>query len=136
MWKGIFLGILLVGMCYVNSTAQNNDGPPFTTPNTYDDPNPDPKSDKPKEKKIRYIIKKDTKSYLPGNKCYEEVTMSMGFMYLAVPKGQSYYTTEFDRNLHNLGVKMYLLFTKGPFWKIKVNKTYKKCRYPYGDSIG
>jgi hypothetical protein len=121
---------------HFNSFSQDRNGPPFTTPNTHDNPDPDPKSDKPKEKQIRYIIKKDTKKFLAGNKCYEDVTKKMGFMYLAMPKGQSNYETEFDRNLHNLSVKMHLLFTRGPFWKMKVNKYYKKCQYPYGDSIG
>ena len=135
MWKGIFCVLLFQLMLSV-SFAQNVYNPPFTTPNTHENARPDPKEDRPKEKEIRYIIKKDTKNFLPGNKCYEEITKGMGFMYLAVPKGQFYYTTEFDRNLHNLGVKMYLLFTRGPFWKAKVNKYYKKCQYPYGDSIG
>ena len=136
MGKSAFWAITIIILFCTPAFSQKNGGPPFTTPNTHENPNPDPKSLKPKEKKIRYIIKKDTKTFLPGNKCFEDVTSDMGFMYLAVPKGQSYYTTEFDRNLHNLGVKMYLLFTSGPFWKMKVNKHYKKCRYPYGDSIG
>ena len=136
MWKSIFSILLFICINAVNVFSQKNGEPPFTTPNTHENPSPDPKSNRPKEKKIRYIVKKDTKGFLPGNKCYEDVTKNMGFKYMAVPRGQAYYETEFDRNLHNLGVKMYLLFTRGPFWKLKVNKYYKKCRYPYGDAIG
>ncbi len=134
MFRILFLLLLLIGFQF--SLAQTNGSPPFKTPNTHHNPNPDPKSDKPEEKSLNYIIKKDTKKFLPGNKCFEDATKKMGFMYMAVPKGQSYYTSEFDRNMHNLGVKLKLLFTRGPFWKIKVNKKYKKCRYPYGDDIG
>jgi len=136
MQKRIFLVTFLVAFTCFTGIAQNRDSPPFSTPNTHMDPEPNPKSYKPEEKNISYIVKKDTKKFLPGNKCFENATKKMGFMYIAVPKGQSYYTTEFDRNLHNLAVKLKLLFTRGPFWKLKVNKIYKKCRYPYGDAIG
>ena len=131
MYKCIcsFLLIFLSGIVF----SQGRNEAPFKTPNTHIEPTPDPKKDKPKRKELNFVIKKDTKGYLPGNKCFEEVTTDMGFIYLAVPKGQSYYTSEFDRNLHNFGAKIKILVKNGPFWKIKVNKTYKKCNYGYAD---
>ncbi len=132
------LGFLLILCTFQAAMSQERGGgePPFTTPNTHTNPNPDPKGDRPKRREIKYIIKKDTKGFLPGNKCYEEVTRGMGFQYLAVPKGQAYYETEFDRNLHNLGAKIIILLRNGIFWKIKVNKAYKKCKYGYRDLNG
>lgn len=118
------------------SQVREGGGPPFKTPNTHTNPDPNPKDDKPKGREIKYIIKKDTKGFLPGNKCYEEITRDMGFQYLAVPKGQAYYDTEFDRNLHNLGAKIIILLRNGIFWKIKVNKAYRKCKYGYRDLNG
>lgn len=127
------LCFLLMSFSADAAFAQAQNDPPFKTPNTHLRPAPNPKNARPERKKIRYIIKKDTKAFLAGNKCFEEVTKEMGFMYLAVPKGQSYYTSEFRRNLHNLGVKTIILLKNGPFWKIKINKTYKKCKYGYAD---
>ena len=116
--------------------AQTRDNPPYKTPNTHKDPAPDPKSDKPKDKKLAYVVKPNTRTFLAGNKCFEEVTESMGFMYVAVPKGQVYYRNEFERWWHNLGAKTKVLFKNGPFWKIKVNKAYQKCKWGYGDYMG
>lgn len=113
--------------------SQDHKDVPFKTPNTHFDPTPHPKGDRPKRKELDYVIKKDTRGFLPGNKCFEEVTKDMGFLYMAVPKGQSYYTSEFDRNLHNLGAKTKILLRNGIFWKLKVKKAFKKCKYGYAD---
>lgn len=115
-------------------TFENEDYP--ETQNTTLDARPDPKKQGPKHKTLRYIVKKDTKGFLPGNKCYEDATDKMGFRYIALPKGQAMYENEWERNMHNLGVKLWLLVTKGPFWKLKVNKIYRNCKYPYGDYVG
>lgn len=108
----------------------------FPTPNTQIDAKPDPKKQKEKEKRIRFIITNDTKNTLPGNLCFEEVTTKMGFQYLAVPKGQPPNKNGFSKWLHNFGVKFVLLFKNGPFWKLKVNKKYRECKFGSGDFMG
>lgn len=127
--------VLLLG-CFTMSFAQNRGNPPFNTANTHDDPSPKAKSYKPDDKNLVYIIKKDTRKYLSDNKCFENITRQMGFEYIAVPKGQPYYASEFERLLHNLGSKFIILIKNGIFWKIKVKKAYKKCKYGYGDFVG
>jgi hypothetical protein len=117
-------------------TAQDLPENYIPTPNTDVDATPDPKKQGPKHKKIRYIVKEDTKKTLSGNACFEEVTRAMGFMYLAVPKGQEPYKVGFHRWWHNFGVGFVLVFKNGPFWKVKVNKKRKYCKYSSGDFIG
>lgn len=116
--------------------AQQADENPFPTPNTMIGAKPDPKKQKEKEKTIRYIIKSDTKNTLSGNLCFEEETRKMGFQYIAVPKGQPPYKNGFSKFWHNLGVKTVLFFKNGPFWKMKVNKKYKECKFGSGDFVG
>ncbi len=108
----------------------------FPTPNTVTGAKPDPKKQKSKEKTIRYIIKNDTKETLAGNRCFEEVTIKMGFQYLAIPKGQEPNKNGFTKWWHNFGVKFIILMKNGPFWKNKVNKKYKDCKYGSGDFVG
>jgi hypothetical protein len=116
--------------------SQKTDKDYFPTPNTLLDAKPDPKKQKKKEKRIRYIIKNDTKETLSGNLCFEEVTIKMGFQYLAVPKGQPPNKNGFSRWRINLGVKFMILLKNGPFWKMKVNRKYKECKYGSGDFVG
>jgi len=87
-------------------------------------------------KSLHYIIVKDTKSTLAGNKCVMEITRKMGFEYLPLHKGSPEYQTEWGRFLHNFQVKFLLFFTRGPFWKFKVKKAIKDCRRKTGDFMG
>lgn len=82
------------------------------------------------------IYKKTPKGLLLGNKCFEDKTKKMGFIYESVKKGETAYSTEFGRLRHNFGVKIKLFFTRGPFWKFKVNKARKRCRQLTGDFYG
>ena len=116
--------------------AQESNQEYFPTPNTQLDAKPDPKKQKDKEKRIRFIITNDTKNTLPGNRCFEEVTIGMGFQYLAVPSGQPLNKNGFSRWWRNLGVKFIIVLKNGPFWKMKVNKKYDECKYGSGDFIG
>lgn len=109
---------------------------PFPTPNTRIGARPDPKKQKGKEEKIRFIIKNDTKNTLAGNLCFEEATRKMGFLYIAIPKGQAQNKNEFARFRHNFGVRSALFFKNGPFWKSKVNKKLEDCKYGSGDYVG
>lgn len=87
-------------------------------------------------KRIRFLIRKNTKGTLSGNKCVTDATHKMGFEYIALTKGDPGYENEWTRASHNFGVKTYLFFTKGPFWKSKVKKTIKDCRFRTGDYAG
>ena len=97
---------------------------------------PDPKKQGEKEKKIRYIVKSNTKETLSGNLCFEEEIRKMGFQYLAVPKGQPPNKSGWSRWWHNFGVKSMIILKNGPWWKSKVNKKFKECKYGSGDFTG
>jgi len=130
---------LLLLVCSISPAitfAQDKNEDYIPTPNTVKDASPDPKKQGPKNRKIRYIVTEDTKKTLAGNACFEEVTREMGFMYLAVPKGQAPYEDGFSRWWHNLGVKFVIFFKNGPFWKIKVKKKREYCKYSSGDYVG
>lgn len=89
-----------------------------------------------KEKHLLSWIKTDPRKTLIGNRCMEEVTRKMGFQYVLQPKGQPGNRSEFGRLIHNLGVKIGILFRNGPFWKIKLNKKRKECMAKTGDYAG
>ena len=133
-----FLGFLFLTLVFVIavSQAQAQNENPYPTPNTQIGAKPDPKKQRKKEPKIRYIIKNDTKNTLSGNRCFEEQTIKMGFQYIAVPKGQAPNKNGFNRFLHNFGVKTAIFFKNGPFWKSKLNKKYEACKYGSGDNTG
>jgi len=120
----------------VDAFSQEVDEGYFPTPNTVIGAKPDPKKQHEKEKAIRFIIQNDTKQTLAGNRCFEEVTIKMGFQYLAVPKGQVPNKNGISRWWHNFGVKFMILLKNGPFWKMKVNKKYEECKYGSGDYVG
>ncbi len=133
----IFLFLILSVFCLTNNVlAQDKTKPPFPTQNTVIDAKPDPKKQHKDAKPVKYIIKNDTKNTLSGNQCFEEVTRGMGFQYLAVPKGQAPNKNGWSRWRHNFGVKCVISWKNGPFWKVKVNKRYKECKYGSGDYTG
>lgn len=133
----LFLAFIVFGVLSIASLfAQENSKEYFPTPNTQLDAKPDPKKQREKEKRIRYIVTNDTKNTLPGNRCFEEVTYGMGFLYLAVPKGQPLNKNGISRWWHNFGTKFIILLKNGPFWKIKVNKKHDECKYGSGDFMG
>lgn len=90
----------------------------------------------PKKRRILYIVRKDTKNILYGNRCFLDVQRAMGFEYLVQPKGQPLNRSGFTRNMHNLGIKFVLLFKNGPFWQIRLSKRKKECRKLSGDFVG
>ena len=90
----------------------------------------------PKKRRLLYIVRKDTKRILYGNRCFLDVQRAMGFEYLVQPKGQPLNRNGFGRNMHNLGIKFVLLFKNGPFWQIRLSKRKKDCRKLSGDFVG
>ena len=95
------------------------------------------KKERPEGKRhFMTIIKTDTKNTLYGNKCFEDFTRQLGFVYEIQIKGQSGSLSGFSRFWHNAGTKTALVFTAWPWWKLRVNKRYKECRKSSGDFVG
>lgn len=113
-----------------------DDGEILSTQATNPDARPDAKKQGPKRKRVRYIIRSDSKETLSGNKCFEEVTQDFGFEYLIVPGNLPPNRNGFSRFMHNLGVNTVLFFRNGPLWKTRLKKKYNQCRYQYGDFVG
>jgi hypothetical protein len=82
------------------------------------------------------IIKKDTKNILYGNKCFEDFTRELGFIYEVQTKGRAGSMNGFARFWHNAATKTILCFKAGPWWKARVNKRRKECRSLSGDFVG
>ena len=82
------------------------------------------------------IIKKDTKNILYGNKCFEDFTRELGFIYEVQTKGRAGSMNGFSRFWHNAATKTALCFKAGPWWKARVNKRRKECRTLSGDFVG
>jgi hypothetical protein len=82
------------------------------------------------------IIKTHTKKTLYGNKCFEDFTRELGFVYEIQIKGQAGSLNGFTRFWHNAGTKTGLVFTAWPWWKLRVNKKRKDCRKSTGDFVG
>ncbi len=96
------------------------------------------KKEKERPKRERYwaIIKTNTKNTLYGNKCFEDFTKQLGFVYEIQVKGQPGSMNGFSRFWHNASTKTGLVFTAWPWWKLRVNKRYKECRKSSGDFVG
>ena len=136
----LVLGFLIVVGCFalcVPCQAQQdrikpNDELPTNATSTK--PAKDPMKQGPKKpRRVRYIIRSTPRGTLSGDRCAQSVTRRLGFEFMVMPKGQPGNKTNFDRLVHNFGVKMYLLRTKGPFWRLAMNSRLKKCRIRSGE---
>lgn len=127
--------LLLVCMLALDP-ALSQDTPPKSTSNTDFNKQNRNSHKKSENKKIRYIIKKDTQNTSYGNPCAVEVTRSKGFEYLVTLKGQPGYESEIQRGFHNFGVNVSLFFRNGPFWKTGLRKKIDDCRHKSGDYVG
>jgi hypothetical protein len=92
--------------------------------------------ERPKRERYMTIIKTNTKNTLYGNKCFEDFTRQLGFVYEIQVKGQPGSMNGFSRFWHNAATKTGLVFTAWPWWKLRVNKRYKECRKSSGDFVG
>ncbi|TRX56104.1 hypothetical protein FNH22_17140 [Fulvivirga sp. M361] len=127
--------IVLVGIISSNLFAQEK--LEFgDTPTTTSKPKYKPRDKDHRQRDIIHWVKPTAKGLYMGNKCVDELTYSMGFVYLIQVKGQTGYKSETNRLLHNLGAKIRILFRNGPFWKFKLKKKTKECRRETGDYIG
>jgi hypothetical protein len=109
---------------------------PASTTNTDFDKKYRKSHTKTNNKKIRYILKKNTQNTSYGNPCVVEITRSKGFEYLVTLKGQPGYESEIQRGFHNFGVNVSLFFRNGPFWKSGLKKKILDCRHKSGDYVG
>jgi len=126
----IFFGLIL---CLVNSYAQETLPP---TSHTDVKTKINKKKERPEQKHYMTIIKTNTKKTLYGNKCFEDFTRRLGFVYEIQIKGQAGSLNGFTRFWHNAGTKTALFFSAWPWWKLRVNKRYKDCRKSSGDFVG
>ncbi len=94
------------------------------------------RKERPKKKHYMTIIKTDTKNILYGNKCFEDFTKKLGFIYDIQPKKAPGSMNGFSRFWHNAAVKTALVFTAWPWWRLRVKKKYKECRKYSGDFVG
>ncbi len=106
------------------------------TPTTNTDPKYKSKHKDHRQKKLIHWVKPNARGLLIGNKCFDEVTNKMGFIYLIQPKGQPGNKSEMGRLTRNFFAKTGILFRNGPFWKFKLKKKTKDCRRQTGDFTG
>ena len=90
----------------------------------------------PKRKRISYIYKENSKGILYGNPCAVEATRKLGFEYVLQPAGLPGSPGQKEQERNNFLVNLKLIFTKGPFWKLILNKRIKQCRINSGDIVG
>lgn len=96
----------------------------------------DSKKNRPKKTKYMYIYKRRTINTLYGNPCALSVTRKMGFEYLAQETSKIDLKSYWGRFFHNFWTKTKLVATRGPWWKITLNKRLKDCRTTTGDRTG
>ncbi len=127
---------LILVLMLAAQSAFGQTTPPASTSNTDFNKKGRSAHKKSSEKKIRYILKKDTQNTSYGNPCVVEITRSKGFEYLVTLRGQPGYESELQRGMHNFTVNVALLFRNGPFWKSGLRKKIKECRRKTGDYVG
>ncbi len=137
-WRFCLLMMLMISLAGVECLAQESDEIKKDLPTEkigfkVED---DSKANRPKKKKIRYIIKNGTSGILYGNPCVLQVTRGMGFEYAVQTPLLPGSTIEPRRLWNNFKVKLLLTLKHGPFWKISLNKRLKECGIKSGDRVG
>ena len=129
-YLAVFVTLCVSGAC-AQEELQFGD-----TPTTNTNPKYSPRDKDYRQKTLIHWVKPNAKGLLIGNKCMEEVTNKMGFVYLVQPQGQQGHKSEFGRLTHNFFAKIGIFFRNGPFWKFKLKKKAKECRRLTGDFVG
>ncbi len=93
-------------------------------------------ANRPDKKNIALIYTKDANKILYGNPCAMAETHRMGFEYILEPKNGMGSKTQKGKFFNNLLVKIKLLVTRSPFWKVILNKRIENCRQQTGDFVG
>lgn len=89
---------------------------------------------KPRVREYAKIYKSNTKGTLYGNPCALKETRKMGFEY--VPLSQGHGKSPIGVVINNFFVKLKLVFTRTPFWKLILKKRFQNCREKSGDGVG
>lgn len=106
-------------------TEKTNENPTYESdPTDYD------------SKRIRYWVVNNPKGTLKGNKCFEDVCIDMGFVFMVQNQNQEGSYSGFRRALHNMGVRTTIFFKNGPFWRHKLRKKRKECKRQIHDFNG
>ncbi len=133
----IFLLVFLGG--YLTSSAQKREKSVhdyFPSENIDARTDYNKKQNLPKEKNISFIVKNNTANLLYGNPCMIDETHRMGFEYSIQIPGLPGSIRTVPRVWRNTGVWLKLIFTKGPWWKLTLNRRVKDCRKRSGDLVG
>lgn len=129
--------MLVVLLCVLTQTLRAQEKLEFgDTPTTNLDPKYKSNHKDHKNRPIIHWVKTSTKGLLLGNRCMEEVTSEMGFVYLIQNKGQAGNRSGFNRFTHNFAAKLRITLRNGPFWRFKLKKKTKECRKETGDFVG
>lgn len=129
------IALLLVGSVQIAS-AQEDFESRFPTNKLRSKTIDDKRQNRPKVKNIVFIYKKNTLNTLYGNPCALDVTRRWRFEYAVEDNTNVYFKKSFARATNNLWVKTRLFFTKGPWWKLVINKRFKDCQVKTGDATG
>jgi hypothetical protein len=133
--KITMIALLLVGSVQIAS-AQEDFESRFPTNKLRSKTIDDKRQNRPKVKNIVFIYKKNTLNTLYGNPCALDVTRRWRFEYAVEDNTNVYFKKSFARATNNLWVKTRLFFTKGPWWKLVINKRFKDCQVKTGDATG
>ena len=132
-----FVFVMLVGLSAYSQKAKNEElSSQFPTENTRFGEEANKAKNRPDRKKISYLYVESSKNILYGNPCATEATRKMGFEYVVQPLGIPGSPEADELEKHNFLVKLKLFFTRGPFWKMVINKRIKECAQKSGDIVG
>ncbi len=96
----------------------------------------DLRRNQPDIRDYNHIYIKDGKRMLYGNRCALEATHQMGFEYVLEHRPEQSFKSKWHRFKNNLWVKSKLCVTRGPWWKLTINKRLKQCAKSSGDARG
>ncbi len=122
--------------CFGQNVIDNSYTTHFPTENVKFKKDANNPANQPKRKKISYIYKERSEGTLYGNPCAVEATRKMGFEYVLQPAGLPGSPGQNEQEKNNFLVNLKLIFTRGPFWKVRLNKRIKQCRINSGDIVG
>ncbi|RED91757.1 hypothetical protein C7460_13727 [Marinoscillum furvescens DSM 4134] len=93
-------------------------------------------ANRPKRKRYDYLYTESSRGILYGNPCALQATRKMGFEYVVQPAGIPGSPGRKELEKNNFFVKLKLVFTRGPWWKLVLNNRLRKCRQQSGDFVG
>lgn len=94
------------------------------------------RKNRPKEKNIALIVKNKGDGLLYGNPCMIRETQRMRFEYVIQARKLPNSIGFVGRVWRNSGVQLRLIVTRGPWWKLSLNRRVKDCRIKSGDLVG